>query len=340
MRIAIKHARGSYEVETTSMAHVLTVLREDDFVVTDTNVRRTFGTDVECFVIEAGEPSKSLEEYKRLLDWIARRGDRSSRIVAIGGGVVGDLAGFVAATYMRGIQYVHVATSLLAMVDSSVGGKVAVNLPSGKNLVGAFWPPAHVFLPIDALETLPDREFTNGTAEVWKYGYIADPSIVDRLAREPLKSRTNDIGDLITKCVDIKRRVVEEDEYERTGKRAVLNFGHTVGHAIEQCQNYGGLSHGEAVAVGMIVETQIAEKLGIANAGLAEVMRGHLESQGLPTQIPSRISSEGLLAAMARDKKSVGSSLALSLVSKIGDCRLHTGVDRDRVAGVLRSVCR
>lgn len=340
MKLSVAHSKGSYDVEEVSLQRLQELVLATDLVVTDRNVHEALRLTENAYVIEPGEASKSIEQYHRLLEWLAERGNRRSRIVAVGGGVVGDLAGFAAATFMRGVELVQIPTSLLAMVDSSVGGKVAVDLAMGKNLVGAYWPPTHVFVPIESLKSLPHEEFLAGTAEVWKYGYIADPSLVYRLKTSPPTMASDDLSQIIFNCIDIKRRVVEEDERETTGRRAILNFGHTVGHAIELCQGYRGLNHGCAVAVGMVVETQIAEALTLAEKGLASEIQQDLTAQGLPTRLPAGLEINSLLAAMARDKKSSGNGLAFSFVSKIGECKLTQGIDPEQVRKCLETVCR
>ncbi len=340
MRTVINHAKGTYTVESMCVRDVMKAIETHDLVVTDKNVQAALKIERECYSVEPGESSKSLAQYGLLLQWLAMRGNRRSRIVAIGGGVVGDLAGFAAATFMRGIEYIQVPTSLLAMVDSSVGGKTGIDLPTGKNLVGSFWQPSHVYLPIDALTTLPKRHFINGVAEVWKYGFIADASFVERLSSNPLEPQSKGLEETIGRCIEIKKQVVEEDEFETTGKRAVLNFGHTVGHAIEQCQNYQGLLHGEAVAVGMVVETVIAESLGIAPTGLANEIRIILAAQGLPVTVPAGLLPKQLIAAMGRDKKATRNGLAFSFVSSMGACKLHIGCTPDQIEGVLEIACR
>ena len=340
MNITVRHAKGSYDVEMTTVKAALFALRQDDLVVTDRNVKSALNIERDCFVIEPGESSKCLSVYGDLLEWLAVRGKRSSRIVAIGGGVVGDLAGFAAATFMRGVELLQVPTSLMALVDSSIGGKVGIDLKAGKNLAGAFWSPVKVLAPIDALRKLPARHFTNGAAEVWKYAFIVSSIMFDRLAKEPLIPLAPDLTELVMQCIDLKRQIVEEDEFEESGRRAILNFGHTIGHAIEQCQEYNGLLHGEAVAVGMVVETEIAECLGMAESGLSAKIQTHLQAQGLPVTIPIGIPIAGLMTAMARDKKARGNGLAFSFVSSLGVCKLCEGIPPGEVETVLRNVCR
>lgn len=338
MNITISHAKGSYDVDFINTKSVSASLRPDDLIVTDTNVKSALKIDRDCFAIVPGESSKNISVYNELLEWLANRGNRQSRVVAIGGGVVGDIAGFAAATFMRGVAFVQIPTSLMAMVDSAVGGKVGVDLRAGKNLAGAFWQPQAVYVPIDALQSLPRKHFTNGTAEIWKYAFILDSKFYNQLANQPIKQDSNDLPDIVSKCIELKRDVVESDEFETTGIRAILNFGHTVGHAIEQCQEYNGLLHGEAISIGMVVETRIAEELSISTRGLSETIRGHLMSQGLPIDLPEDISIDNLIHAMARDKKSDGNGLAFSFVSNIGECKLNTGISPTDVENILRKL--
>ena len=334
----MRHSRGQYEIEVTDLQDVLSRIGEGDCVVTDKNVRDAVGLESEHFAIEPGEQSKSLEVYSEVLDWLADRASRSSRLIALGGGVVGDLAGFCAATFMRGVELVQVPTSLLAMVDSSVGGKVGIDLPKGKNLAGSFWPPSAVWVPIDALKTLPDRHFINGSAEVWKYAFVMCPELYERLRSRPLEAGHDDIDEIVTKCIDLKRQVVEEDEHETTGRRAILNFGHTVGHAVEQALGYKGLLHGEAISIGMVVEARLAERLGVAEKGLSDEISVSLKSQGLPTSLEEKLDPDDLIGAMARDKKADRNGLAFSLVSSIGTCKLYTSVDEGAVRQVLEEM--
>lgn len=337
MTTTVRHARGSYPVEVTDLAGVYSRLRLGDHIVTDHNVRDAVRLDREHLAVEPGEKSKSLRTYGQVLEWLATRADRGSRVVALGGGVVGDLAGFASATYMRGVDLLMVPTSLLAMVDSSVGGKVGIDLPQGKNMAGAFWPPVGVLIPIDTLETLPRREFINGCAEVWKYGAILDAALFERLEREPLGLASPDIAEVISRCIDLKKGVVEEDEHETTGLRAVLNFGHTVGHAIEKAMGYEGMLHGEAIAIGMVVEARLAHRLGLAPESLSERLLAGLGLTGLPTALPPSLTPQALVESMRRDKKAKRNALAFSLVTEFGTCRLYEDVEESAVLAALEN---
>lgn len=302
-----------------------------DWVVADSNVWRLYSDrfgNVNPLLVPAGEQSKSIEQYSILCRELALRGARRDHtLIALGGGVVGDLAGFVAATFMRGIKLIQVPTTLLAMVDSSIGGKVGIDLPEGKNLLGSFHQPERTDVALEFLRTLDDRQLRNGMAEVAKYGFIAEPGI--------LRLVPGDWETIVPRCIDLKARIVEEDPHERKGLRAILNFGHTVGHAIEQVLNYDVLLHGEAISVGMRVEAELSELLGVAPAGTASQVSNHLEKLGLPVVHEAANRAEDLIDAMRRDKKAKGTGLAFSLLTGIGGCTLVTGVDEDVVRSVL-----
>jgi 3-dehydroquinate synthase len=249
------------------------------------------------------EEAKSLEIYTKLIRDLAKnRASRSDAIIAVGGGVVGDLAGFVAATYLRGINFVQVPTTLLAMVDSSVGGKTGVNLPEGKNLVGAFHQPKLVVADLDTLKTLPVKEFAAGMAEVIKYGTIKDKGLFDRVAKG-VKVGDDDLADIVEKCVTIKARIVENDEFETKGERALLNFGHTIGHAIEKASGYKTYLHGEAISLGM----RAAAWLSRREAGLSQEDARDLDLALLANQLPvvldREVDSQAILDALGNDKK-------------------------------------
>jgi len=253
--------------------------------------------------IDSGEQSKSLERATELLSKLANiRLSRSGTVIALGGGVVGDLAGFVAATYLRGINFVQVPTTLLAMVDSSVGGKTGVNLPEGKNLVGAFHQPKLVVADLDTLSTLPPREFAAGMAEVIKYGAIKDKTLFDRVAKG-VRPDDKDLDEIVEKCVTIKARIVEKDEFETKGERALLNFGHTIGHAIEKATGYNTYLHGEAISLGM----RAAAWLSVWQAGLPEAdarqIEAALTANALPVTLKPEVDRAAILSALGNDKK-------------------------------------
>ena len=272
-----------------------------------------------------GEASKTRETWSRLSDQLLAAGfDRNSAIVALGGGVVGDLAGFVAATYLRGLPYAQVPTTLLAMLDASVGGKVAVDTEQGKNLIGAFHPPAIVVADPLTLLTLPDREYRGGMAEAVKHGLIADSgyfawieSTVRQLGARDLRA----LERLIVRSVEIKAAVVEADERER-GRRAILNAGHTVAHAIEQVSRYA-VSHGEAVAIGLVAECRLSERLNLMAPGISDRVAQLLVRLGLPVALTTPLSVDPLITAMASDKKNRQGQIRLALPSALG--AMHPG---------------
>ncbi|MBL8086720.1 MAG: 3-dehydroquinate synthase [Chthonomonas sp.] len=335
----VHHSRGSYPIEEQHFAEFLGSLPAEQPVFIDSSVAALWGHHLShrlVYEVASGETSKSISEFERCLEWLAeRRVTRDATLVAIGGGVVGDLVGFVAAAYMRGVQVVQVPTTLLAQVDSSVGGKVAVDLRGGKNLAGAFHPPVRVVVCPDALGTLAPRQLINGSAEVWKYGYIADSALLEELRRAPIAPGNPKMGEWVWRSIDIKRRIVEEDEFETTGLRATLNFGHTIGHSIEAELGYQDLLHGEAVAIGMVAEARLGEALGITPPGTAGDIERDMLSQGLPVAIPAVLDGERLLARMASDKKATQSGLAFSLIAGAGACKLCSEVDVRAVRRLL-----
>jgi 3-dehydroquinate synthase len=291
-------------------------------------------------VLPAGESTKSLEYATVLYDrLVAMKADRHTCVVAVGGGVVGDLAGFVAATYARGLPLLMVPTSFLAMVDSSVGGKVGVNHPGAKNIIGAFHQPSGVWIETDALASLPDRELRCGLAEVVKYGVILDDGFFSYLEENvPAIARRDPstIGRLIVRSCELKAKVVARDEREETGIRAVLNFGHTVGHAIEAVAGYGGaFEHGEAVAVGMVAEARLAERLGWIDSTTTDRLVALLRRFRLPVNAPG-LDVDSLIYAMGRDKKNQGGQIRLVLPRSIGRVELTT-VPEPEIRAVLAS---
>ena len=278
-----------------------------------------------AIVLPHGERTKCLEKLTELYTFLCgshiTRGDA---VVALGGGVMGDLAGLAAATFLRGIRFVQIPTTLLAQVDSSVGGKVAVDLPQGKNLVGAFWQPRLVLCDPQTLCTLSDAYWHDGLGEVVKYGCINDPALFALLEEKAPGGRQTlmDSMDLILRhCIQAKADVVEADEQD-TGLRMILNFGHTVAHAIETCQHYGGLRHGEAVAVGMSVVTRLSEGRGLTEGGTLARLNALLDALGLPRALPD-IPEADLLAAMGMDKKNLGRALRVILLDRVGSCRVE-----------------
>jgi 3-dehydroquinate synthase len=277
----------------------------------------------ETLTIPPGEGSKSRAGWAQLTDdLLERRFGRDSGLIALGGGVIGDLAGFVAATYMRGLPYIQVPTTLLAMVDASVGGKTGVDTPQGKNLVGAFHPPAAVIADPLTLSTLPERQYQGGLSEAVKHGVIADRVYFEWLEAEAsalVRRVPEAVTRLVRRSVEIKAEVVSGDERE-SGRRSILNAGHTVAHALEQASRYE-IPHGEAVGLGLIVECQLAERLGIAPAGLSKRVAALLTRLGLPQRLAQRLEPGGLIGGMSSDKKNRGGQIRFALPSEVG--RIH-----------------
>lgn len=330
----ISHRTGTYEVHFSTAEQALSAIPKSSFILTDTTVRDLLACHLEGYqvlAVEPGESSKSIEQFGRCLSWLAQKGARrNSHLVALGGGVLGDLAGFVAASYMRGIKYDQIPTTLLAQVDSSVGGKVAVDLPEGKNLVGAFYPPQNVTICTDLLATLSEREFNAGAAEVHKYAFIVEPYLI----QTKLEASSPELSRVVRRCVEIKAAIVEADEHETSGRRATLNFGHTVGHALEAEAEYE-LLHGEAISVGMVVEAILSENLGLAAKGTADTVRERLGVQGLPLTHPLLARESALIEHMKKDKKTLSSALAFSLLTRVGECKLIESVEESAVSQAI-----
>ena len=318
-------------------------------IISDTNVAPLYakpaqqtlqqaGFNPTLITVPAGETAKSLKTVQACYDQLAaQRLERKSFIVALGGGVVGDLAGFVAATYLRGIAFVQVPTTLLAQVDSSVGGKVGVNLRAGKNLVGAFYQPRLVLCDLDTLATLPQREYRAGLAEVIKYGIIYDAALFRRLERSLpglLNKEPKTLAAVVARCCEIKAEVVRQDETEG-GLRAILNFGHTIGHALEAISHYGKYLHGEAISIGQVAAAELsARTLGLAAAEV-ERITDLLRRAGLPTDLKlGPAQQEKVLTAMQLDKKVSGGEVKFVLARRIGKVEFGQKVP----AALLREV--
>ena len=312
-------------------------------IIADENTGRLFGERVveslrrekfepSLIIVPSGEKSKSLQQVEAICEQMVRAGlDRQSFIVALGGGVIGDLAGFVAAIFHRGISYVQVPTTLLAQVDSSIGGKTAVNIASGKNLIGAVHHPLVVISDVDLLKTLPPREFNQGVAEIIKHGIIRDPALFDSL--ENLDR--DDLAPLVRRNVEIKAEFVARDERDTTGQRALLNFGHTIGHAIEAAGDYRELLHGEAISLGIVAACNISTK----RAGLPEQDRHKimsiLQRFDLPTRLPENISRDKIMDAVQRDKKFENGKVRFVVTPKIGSARLSDDVTMEDILGAI-----
>jgi len=305
-------------------------------LITDSNVQRLHAATVESqfergsietLTIPAGETNKTRETWSRLTDQMLAKGHgRDSAVLALGGGVVGDLAGFVAATYMRGIPVIQIPTTLVAMVDASIGGKTAVDTPAGKNLVGIFHPPAGVLVDPYLLATLPLRELRAGFAEVFKHGVIADEDYLHRVASgvsELLSahgskggSASDSMLSLIVRSVEIKAGIVSRDEREE-GLRKILNFGHTIGHAVETVSGFS-LLHGESIAIGMALESRLAERIGLAQTGTADTVIGALKAAELPTALPPGFEGDAVIEAMRSDKKGRSGKTRFALPLRVG----------------------
>ncbi|MBQ8537970.1 MAG: 3-dehydroquinate synthase [Clostridia bacterium] len=303
-------------------------------VLSDTNVAPLYaqrvleslekaGLEAHLLVLPAGEETKCLQCLSQCYDFLCEhRLSRSDVLITLGGGVIGDLGGLAAATYLRGIPFVQVPTSLLAQVDSSVGGKVAIDLPQGKNLCGCFYQPQLVMVDPQTLKTLTDQFWRDGMGEVVKYGCIRDEKLFDLLCRlNTREAAMAHIEEIIAICLKIKAQVVENDERD-TGERMILNFGHTLAHAIEAAQHFTGLRHGEAVAIGMALITRLSENEGLTERGTYQRLLDCLKAQGLPFTV-SIENKEAILPALSLDKKHLNGQLKVVLLNHIGQCCLH-----------------
>lgn len=352
MRLSVRTSRQSYEILVAAgvlreLGRELRAARPEAgrrvAVVTDSQVGplhaptalealRGAGFEASLHPVPAGEGSKSLEQAGALCEAFAREGlDRHSTVVALGGGVVGDLAGFAAAIYHRGIAIVQAPTTIVAQVDSSIGGKTGVNLPAGKNLVGAFHPPVLVLADPDTLVTLSPRAFHEGFAEVIKHAAIADRPMLEELARDGVPA---DLAGLIGRNVAIKARIVQADEFER-GERMLLNFGHTVGHAIEAAAGYGEMLHGEAVSLGLVVAAQLSRsKAGLPEADEA-LLRSALEKFALPVRLESEFEPARLLELLRRDKKFRDGKIRFVLSKEMGTAYVSEEVTEGDIRGAI-----
>lgn len=333
---------GSFVRSALPKAHQALVVADTNTGVHGRRVEtalHSMGFQTRLAAVPAGEGSKSQGELAKLYDALySISADRQTAIVAVGGGVVGDLAGFAAATYNRGLPLVMVPTTLLAMVDSSVGGKTGINHPQGKNLIGAFHQPSGVWIDCSHLDTLPDREFRSGLAEVVKYGVILDADFfadLEAQAQEILAREQKALLNITARSCRLKADVVEKDEREETGLRAVLNYGHTFAHAFETVGGYGAWLHGEAVAAGMTCAARLAEKLGRIGPELGYRQKALLESFSLPTSPKPGWATDDLLAVMKRDKKAAAGRMRFVLPTRIGEVQLVGDVPESLVRDVL-----
>jgi 3-dehydroquinate synthase len=346
---------GAYDIHFRwgALAELGSLMREAGlsggaFVITDSNVGPQFGQralaslgvagfEASLFTVPAGEQSKSLDTVRDAYDWLLdHRAERGSAIVALGGGVVGDLAGFVAATYLRGVPFVQCPTSLLAMVDASIGGKVGVDHSRGKNLIGSFYPPSLVVEDTSLLADLPSRALREGFAEVIKHGLIMDPPMLDILERDAkrlLSVEPDLMTEIVARNAALKAKVVSEDEREG-GLRAILNYGHTTGHAIEAVTGYGPILHGEAISAGMMAAAEIGCRLGIMPPAIVDRQQRLFELYGLPQRCPG-LNIDAVIAATRLDKKMSSKRLRWVLLEDLGRPILRDDVPDDLVRDVL-----
>ena len=354
--VDLKERGYDIEIGSGNLAHFPSFLSprcqtEHAVLITDTTVDSLYadrlgdqlvkaGWDVHLLVVDPGEQSKSTDVASQLWETMLTEGvDRQTVVVAVGGGVVGDLAGFVAATYVRGIPFVQIPTTLLAQVDSSVGGKVGVNLPGAKNMVGAFWQPQGVLIDVEVLGTLPEREYRAGLAEVVKYGVILEAAFFDFLQQHLEAIHAQDpqvLTTIVRQCCRLKAEVVQQDERETTGLRAKLNYGHTFAHALEAIGSYGQLLHGEAVAMGMCCAARLAARMGRVDETFVEKQLCLLRAFNLETTLPN-YSPDELLRLMYHDKKVEQGQLRFILPDRMGHVELVGDVRPDDILAALGS---
>ncbi len=320
-------------------------------VISDETVFSLYGSKVEriledagfvarCFIVPPGEATKDIDSAVRIYDFLVEhRVERDDSIIALGGGMIGDLAGFVAATFVRGMPWIGVPTSLVAMVDASIGGKVGVNHPHGKNLIGCFHQPSFVLADVQTLTSLPPRELASGWSEVIKYGLILDKGFFEFLEAEAdklIKLEANTVTQAIARSAAIKAQVVSEDEREK-GKRTILNYGHTIAHGLEAATQYGRFLHGEAVAIGMTGAARLSERLGLVSSGVVKQQRSLLQRFGLPVTF-SKVDVAGVLRAMELDKKTRGKEIRWVLLEDVGKVTIRSDVPQEAVVGVLQEL--
>jgi 3-dehydroquinate synthase len=331
-------AMGEYDVTVGDVGHALSVTNlQNPIIVTDENVakfhlekiRQAVGQESKFVIVPAGEEHKTLETISLLWKSFLENGlDRKSTVIALGGGVVGDMAGFAASTYMRGINWIAVPTTLLSMVDASLGGKTGFDLPEGKNLIGAFYPPKLVLADPSLLLTLPERELRSGMAEVVKHGIISDPELFSLCARG-LDWVKNNLEEVVKHAMAVKIKVIEDDPYEK-GFRAALNLGHTVGHAVELVSKFN-LRHGEAIAIGTVAEAKYSARVGLAAVGLVDAVTESFQALGLPIQIPEEMPRGEIIRAMRVDKKKNAKAIRFALPVEIGRVELMDVTDLESV---------
>ena len=324
-------AMGEYDVRVGQVSSLTKLPMQNPILVTDENVAkfhaetvlaslRSAGFEPKVVTVPAGESYKNLETISVLWKSFLQNGlDRKSTVIALGGGVLSDMTGFAASTYMRGIDWVCVPTTLLSMVDASLGGKTGFDLPEGKNLIGAFYPPKLVLADPQLLITLPEAELISGMAEVVKHGIISDPELFN-LCLRGLDWVKNNLEEVVKRAMAVKIKVIEEDPYEK-GFRAALNLGHTVGHAVELVSKFK-LRHGEAIAIGMVAEAKYSVQIGLASVGLVDAITESLSALGLPIRIPENMPREEIIRAMRMDKKKNAKAVRFALPVEIGKVEL------------------
>ncbi|MCP5097508.1 MAG: 3-dehydroquinate synthase [Chloroflexi bacterium] len=346
--LPVTHPTGSYNVmvgfDLIANVRELANIQGTIAVVTDSNVGPLYASqisDADCIItLPAGEKYKTLASVATIYDELLANGfDRKGTIVALGGGVIGDMAGFAAASYMRGIGFVQCPTSLLAMVDASVGGKTGVDLPQGKNLVGAFKQPTAVLADINTLPTMPPAELASGMAEIVKHGLITNPDLLARLESEQWAVGSGQWAawqSLVADAIQVKRDVVQEDPFEH-GRRALLNLGHTFGHAIEQVSGYA-VRHGEGVAMGLVAAANLSASLEYCDPALQTRIESILGQLSLPTRIPAHLTPEDLYTAMGSDKKKAAGQLRFILLRDVADVFIDGEVEKTAVLAALKRV--
>ena len=328
-------AMGEYDVIVGAVGQVDNLSYSNPIIVTDENVAKHHLEKIQklfnakSIVVPAGEEHKNLETVSRLWDaFLENSLDRKSAVIALGGGVIGDMAGFAASTYMRGVDWIVIPTTLLAMVDASLGGKTGFDLPQGKNLIGSFHPPKLVIADPSLLLTLPERELRSGMAEVVKHGVISDPDLF-AMCNNGMDWVKDNLEELVKRAMAVKIKIIEADPYER-GFRAALNLGHTIGHAVELVSKFE-LRHGEAVSIGMAAEARYAARVGLAGSGVVEAIESTLSSLGLPIHIPAEMPREEIIRAMRVDKKKNAKSIRFALPIEIGKVELVDVTDLEDV---------
>jgi 3-dehydroquinate synthase len=336
--LVVKHSRGSYVIElgaSFASASLQAIIADRQVcVVTNTTVAPLYlprlvealGAEPVVCELPDGEQYKTVEHWLSILDsLLEHRYHRDCVVIALGGGVVGDMAGFAAASYQRGVDFIQVPTTLLSQVDSSIGGKTGINHPAGKNMIGAFWQPKLVVINTDVLQTLPEREYCSGFAEIIKAGIIGDPELFEQLEAQAvslLQPNSEQLPEVIARSCRVKQLIVERDEQEHSGERALLNLGHTFAHAIEQCLGYGAWLHGEAVGLGLVLASSFAAAHHLCEPELAQRIANVVGSYRLPTSLPGEIECAKLAAIMTLDKKVQQGRLRMVLPRSIGRCEL------------------